>query len=206
MLFTFQTTKDKPAYLKAEEVAKIRDLDMNKHYINRPYDFDRDETMRIFNLYLETGCRLNELLALTWGNVNFAEKHLVIYEGAKADKKRIVYLTSTAMRLLMQVSHRSRPMPYTNTKVKQRLNDLIRLTGIHFTTHTLRITCGSFMLTAGASIEQVADHLGHSNIQTTRDYYARILESGLRNAVEKLDKFSHNVTPRGFFTEDKPIA
>ena len=62
------------------------------------------------------------------------------------------------------------------------------------------------MLTAGASIEQVADHLGHSNIQTTRDYYARILESGLRSAVEKLDKFSHNVTPTVFFTEDKPIA
>mgnify|MGYP001469956132 CR=1 FL=1 len=51
--------------------------------------------------------------------------------------------------------------------------------------------------------EQVADHLGHSNIQTTRDCYARILESGLRNAVEKLDKFSHNVTTEFFFTEYK---
>ena len=189
-LFTFQTNKPSPKYLEADQVAMIRSLDLQKYYEDKPHDFDIDETMRIFNLYLETGCRLNELLSLTWDNVNFSKKYLVIYEGAKSDKRRIVYLTSLAMRLLMEISDRTKPMPYTNTKVRQRLNDLVKLSEIPFTTHTLRKTCGAFMLTAGASIEAVADHLGHENIQTTRTWYSRILESGLRSAVEKLDAFS----------------
>jgi integrase len=201
-LFIFQTNKPSPKYLESNQVAMIRSLDLNKHYEGKPYDFDTNETMRIFNLYLETGCRLNELLSLTWGNVNFSKKYLVIYEGAKSDKRRIVYLTSLAMRLLMEVSGRPRPMPYTNTKVRQRLNDLVKLSEIPFTTHTLRKTCGAFMLTAGASIEAVADHLGHEDIQTTRSWYARILESGLRSAVEKLDKFSNNINNQNIYLQD----
>ena len=84
---------------------------------------------------------------------------------------------------------RPQPMPYTERKVLKRLIDLNRLSGISFTTHTLRKTCGSFMLSSGVSIEVVAEHLEHEDIQTTCKWYARMLNTKMAEAVRKKREF-----------------
>lgn len=187
-LFTYKVVHKTPYYLELDDVNKILSLDMDEHYKDKPWDFDKGETMNIFMLYLFTGCRLNELLSLTWDNVNFEEKSIIVV--GKRKKVRKVFATDTAMNILLSVKDRQRPMPYSSHKVKTRLDDINEFSGISFTTHNLRSTCGSFMLSAGCSIEEVSEHLGHEDIQTTRKWYARIIEDKRKDATKKMEKLT----------------
>ncbi len=66
--------------------------------------------------------------------------------------------------------------------------------------HTLR------NLTAGSSIEQVTDHLGHEDIQTTRKWQARIINAKRRPEVEKMDNLSRYVMMEPSMLVDNPTA
>jgi integrase len=178
--------------------------DMHNFYKDKPWDFDRDETMRIFTLYLHTGCRLNELLTLTWDNVHFEEKSITVI--GKRKKVRKIFITETAMQILMSMTDRKQPMPYTEYKVRSRLNDLNKISGIKFTTHNLRSTCGSFMLSSGASIEEVSSHLGHEDIQTTWKWYARIIEEKRKSATLKMEKLTMGLPNYIVTLQDKTLA
>jgi integrase len=46
------------------------------------------------------------------------------------------------------------------------------------------------MLSAGCSIEEVSEHLGHEDIQTTRKWYARIIEDKRKDATKKMEKLT----------------
>ena len=187
-LFTYNIKHKTPFFLEFDQVNKILSLDMDEYYQNKTWDFDRDETMKIFMLYLFTGCRLNELLSLTWDNVNFEENSIVVT--GKRKKVRKIFVTNTTMEILVSLKDRERPMPYSPHKVKTRLDDINEFSGIKFTTHNLRSTCGSFMLSAGCSIEEVSEHLGHEDIQTTRKWYARIIEDKRKDATKKMEKLT----------------
>ena len=187
-LFTYNIKHKTPFFLEFDQVNKILSLDMDEYYQKKPWDFDRDETIKIFMLYLFTGCRLNELLSLTWDNVNFEENSIVVT--GKRKKVRKIFVTNTTMEILVSLKDRERPMPYSPHKVKTRLDDINEFSGIKFTTHNLRSTCGSFMLSAGCSIEEVSEHLGHEDIQTTRKWYARIIEDKRKDATKKMEKLT----------------
>ena len=187
-LFTYNIKHKTPFFLEFDQVNKILSLDMDEYYQNKTWDFDRDETMKIFMLYLFTGCRLNELLSLTWDNVNFEENSIVVT--GKRKKVRKIFVTNTTMEILVSLKDRERPMPYSPHKVKTRLDDINEFSGSKFTTHNLRSTCGSFMLSAGCSIEEVSEHLGHEDIQTTRKWYARIIEDKRKDATKKMEKLT----------------
>ena len=49
------------------------------------------------------------------------------------------------------------------------------------------------MLSAGCSIEEVREHLGHEDIQTTLKRYARIIDEKRRYATAKLEKFARHL-------------
>jgi|TARA_R100001530_G_C4314147_1_gene153871 integrase len=195
-LFQFTVEFGVPFYLEAEDVNTIMNADMDEFYKNKPWDFDRDETMRIFMLYMQTGCRLNELLGLTWDRVDFVDNSITVI--GKRKKVRKIFVTKMVMSILMEISDRERPLPYTHTKVKLRLNDLNEVLGKKFTAHNLRSTCGSFMLSAGCSIEEVSEHLGHEDIQTTRKWYARIIEVKRKEAVSKMEGFTLDIPKKNF--------
>ena len=191
-LFQFSVKHGTPFYLEYDEVNKIMSLDMDSYYKSKPWDFDSGETMRIFMLYMLTGCRLHELLSLEWDRVDFVEKSIVVI--GKRKKLRKLFITDTAIQILMSLTDREKPMPYTASKVRDRLKDINCLSGIKFTTHNLRSTCGSFMLSAGCSIEEVSEHLGHEDIQTTRRWYARIIEHKRKDATRKMEKLTHSMS------------
>lgn len=191
-LVTFSVKSGTPRYLEAHEVTTILSSDMQEFYKNKPYEFDIEETMRIFNLYWQTGCRLNELITLTWDNVDFKNNTITVI--GKRKKVRKVYVTKLVMDILKEILHRERPLPYTHSKVRDRLKDLNKASGVSFTTHNLRSTCGSFMLSAGCTIEEVSEHLGHNDIQTTRKWYARIIDKKRKDAVVKMDKFTSTLS------------
>jgi len=53
--------------------------------------------------------------------------------------------------------------------------------------YTLRHTAGVYMAQAGVSMEQIAEFMGHSSIETTRRHYARFHPDYLRGAATALE-------------------
>ena len=62
------------------------------------------------------------------------------------------------------------------------------------------------MLSSGVPIEVVADHLGHEDIQTTRKWYARILDTKMAEAVRKMEEFSPIQPQKKDFIVDSSTA
>ena len=62
------------------------------------------------------------------------------------------------------------------------------------------------MLSLGCSIEEVSEHLGHEDIQTTRKWYARILDAKRRSAIAKMDDLSRYLTMEPQPPVDRPTA
>lgn len=60
--------------------------------------------------------------------------------------------------------------PYKKSAVDGFLEDLGRRSGLEFSNHTLRRTCGRMMHRSGSPIEEIAKILGHSDPKTTMLY------------------------------------
>lgn len=60
------------------------------------------------------------------------------------------------------------------------------------TTHGLRHTHCSLLFEAGASIKEVQDRLGHTDVKTTMDIYAHVSEKAKAEAVEKFHNYLNN--------------
>lgn len=174
-LWKYKTKQKHIPYLEVEQV---------NHILSTPMDM---ETKEMFLMYLHTGCRLDGLLSLTWDRVDLQNKTITVIE--KGSKERTIYITDIVFEILIKWSSRPSPMNYTNTKVAKRFKELREDSGIFFTSRWLRATCGSFMLSSGCTIEQVAEHLGHADIQTTRRWYARIIKDKREDAINKFSSF-----------------
>lgn len=57
------------------------------------------------------------------------------------------------------------------------------------TTHGLRHTHCSLLFEAGASIKEVQDRLGHSDVKTTMDIYAHVTEEAKVGAIQKFKEY-----------------
>ncbi|CAM5217382.1 tyrosine-type recombinase/integrase [Lysinibacillus sphaericus] len=57
------------------------------------------------------------------------------------------------------------------------------------TTHGLRHTHCSLLFEAGASIKEVQDYLGHSDIQTRMNIYTHVTEKAKETAAEKFANY-----------------
>ncbi|WP_217581620.1 tyrosine-type recombinase/integrase [Lysinibacillus sp. GbtcB16] len=57
------------------------------------------------------------------------------------------------------------------------------------TTHGLRHTHYSLLFEAGATIKEVQDRLGHTDVQTTMNIYTHVTEKAKEVAAEKFAKY-----------------
>jgi integrase len=57
------------------------------------------------------------------------------------------------------------------------------------TTHGLRHTHCSLLFEAGASIKEVQDRLGHSDVKTTMDIYAHVTQKAKAEAIQKFENY-----------------
>tara|TARA_Y100001951_G_C11278117_1_gene263339 strand:- start:197 stop:1228 length:1032 start_codon:yes stop_codon:yes gene_type:complete len=139
------------------------------------------EEYRLFRFFLISGFRRAEISAFTIDRV----KRTLTVTG-KGNKVRTVYITKECLDILSQWDDGIPPYDYD--QIKYVLKKLSDKADIRFSTHTLRRTCGSLMLSSGCSIDQVADHLGHSDTKITRRHYAKLMESKREEAVELFEK------------------
>ncbi|WHY00901.1 site-specific integrase [Neobacillus sp. DY30] len=74
--------------------------------------------------------------------------------------------------------------------LNEKLNILIKKHNLHpITIHGLRHTHASLLFEAGASIKEVQERLGHTNIQMTMNIYTHVTNTLKEQTASKLQKY-----------------
>jgi len=148
-------------------------------------------------LLLLTGCRLNEILRLSWQEVDFDKSCLFLLDSKRG--KRTIYLSPPAVELLQNIP-REKDHPYVIAG-KNKHSHLINLqkpwrrirkkAGLEdVRIHDLRHTFASVAAAKGLSLPVIGALLGHSQTQTTARY-AHLVGQPLLEAVGKVGESIH---------------
>lgn len=144
-----------------------------------------------------TGMRKNEILTLTWNNVDFDNNIITIeHTNTKSKKTRRIPINTVLRQLLIESKLKSAGNDYVflsskgkhykrHDSLKQiftRACKLANINGLRF--HDLRHTSATRMIENGANIVAVSRILGHADLKTTMRYAHP--EDSLKEAVEKL--------------------
>jgi integrase len=148
---------------------------------------------------LHTGLRRNELLTLTWQQIDWARREVVVTsERAKSHKSRRIPLNTTALEVLLsfpahnmreKVQHRVfgyRIIDTTFSKAKHKA-------GLPWVSpHTLRRTFATRLLQQGVNVRTVQKWLGHADLTTTMKYL-QPLPAYEREGIESLVEANHSL-------------
>ena len=138
----------------------------------------RDRALICF--LLATGARVSEVCALNRSDVDMAGLRCKVL--GKGNKERTVYLdTVTAMEVQTYLDSRTDESPalfagrgterLTNEGIRFMLNKLGKLAGVdNVHPHRFRRTLATNLINRGMPIQEVAEILGHENINTTMKY------------------------------------
>lgn len=160
-------------------------------------------------LALNTGCRKNELLTLSWDRVDLVAGCIRLEgENTKNGKRRVVPLSEVARDALAnRARFRAEHCPESpwvfahknGERVKYMQNGFEAAcyrAGIKdFRVHDLRHTCASWLVSAGVPIFEVKALLGHGSIEMT-ERYAHLAPENLGRVATVLNRLqsSDNVT------------
>jgi integrase/recombinase XerD len=129
----------------------------------------------VIYILLYTGLRVDELAKLTWRKLKLIERKGTITVQGKGDKTRLVPIVPkvrAALEVLGLAEHRG-----TDQRIVQgqrgplhcrAIQAIVEKFGIN--AHMLRHTFAHNFLKAGGGLEQLADILGHEDLETTRRY------------------------------------
>jgi integrase len=147
---------------------------------------------------LMTGCRLGELLKLTWDGVNFENGEVTFTDvktaHATGQCNHTVPMTDDLRGLLNRMYKErldnDQVFPWkckdTVNRRFQRLKQVCGLPKDARTWHTIRHTCGTWMVESGVPIRSVMATLNHRNIATTLRY-AKGTKKAVAEAMETLN-------------------
>jgi len=151
-----------------------------------PYAFARDKAF--FEALYSTGCRISEMLAVKWGEIDFSRGTLIVT--GKGSKDRLVILGRPALEALddlrravtewdpllaedsQDVFLSERRKRLSPRFVERRMKRYLAEAGLstELTPHKLRHSFATHLLDAGADLRSVQEMLGHSSLSTTQIY------------------------------------
>ena len=126
---------------------------------------------------ITTGARRGELLGLRWNDIDF-ERQTAYVQTSKNGQPRVLPLTNEVLAELNKFKSQEaslifnselkpdRPMCFT----KQWKKALVQAEIKDFRYHDLRHSCASLLAQSGASLLEIAEVLGHKQIQVTKRY------------------------------------
>lgn len=165
---------------------------------------------------LRTGMRLGELLALQWGDLDFAGRFIEVRRNlvsgrvtsTKNTNRRRVDMSLKLKEALrahqrqakaasMKAGRKLPPWVFTTPEGTPLDGDNVRHRVFyrllesaslrHIRFHDLRHTFASLLIQNGEPLTYVKEQMGHSSIQVTVDVYGHLVPSANRAAVDKLD-------------------
>lgn len=148
--------------------------------------------LRLFSFLADTGCRMGEATGLTWDEVLF-ESRMVILRDTKSGQDVGKGLTLRALGALAQELSEGRLKPFEGigeTMYRNAWDYAKKAAGLAsddtLVRHSLRHTTASRLVQRGVPLKEVQEFLGHQNIKTTLKY-AHLAPSGNSNAVRALE-------------------
>jgi len=136
-----------------------------------------DKLYLLVLMAITTGARKGELLNLKFSDVDFDRKTAYV-QTSKNGQPRVLPLTVEVITELTKFKSQS-PQLIFNSEIKpnkpmcfakQWKKAVDRAEIINFRYHDLRHTCASMLAQSGASLLQIADVLGHRQIEVTKRY------------------------------------
>jgi integrase len=143
---------------------------------------------------LATGARKQELLCLTWRDVDWSRGRLLLY-ATKTDERRSVPLTGRALteiQALAAVRRLDTPLIFPRRDGRAPIDlryawqQAVRQACLEdFRFHDLRHCCASYLAMHGASLVEIAEVLGHKTLQMVKRY-AHLTEAHTAQVVGRM--------------------
>lgn len=148
-------------------------------------------------LALSTGMRFGEIMQLSWSNVDFQRKRIILEE-TKNGERRQVPLVGKALELLEKLHSHHKicsqllfPSKYDYSKpidIRSAWESAIKKANIeNFRFHDLRHSCASYLAMNGSSIVEIAAVLGHKTLQMVKRY-THLSDTHLTDVVAKMNE------------------
>ena len=151
-----------------------------------------DKLYLLVLIAITTGARRGELLSLHWNDIDI-DKQTAYVQTSKNGEPKVLPLTESVIKELERFSLNNGSLifaseitpdkPYIFFKQWKRVRDEAEL--IDFRFHDLRHTTASYLAQNGATLLEIADVLGHKQIEVTKRYAHLCIEhkSSLINRV-----------------------
>ena len=146
-----------------------------------------------FLLACLTGLRLSDIETLSWQDIRPSDNGLCIDKCQRKTRRRItVPLGKSALRLLPPAGGRHSGRVFSlpsRTTIAAVLVQWSLAAGIdkHVTFHASRHTFATMLISSKVEIYTVSKLCGHTNVKTT-EIYAHILDSSLRDGINRYEK------------------
>lgn len=167
-------------------IPHLKEVEKNFNYLNffqvkRLLDYIHKSDLKLQNklilrLFLDTGCRLTELLNIKIYNIDFAN-NCILLEQTKTDKERYVFFTDD-----VKINYL---IPYLDgyndvcanlfninkngvQAIFYRANKHLKFK--HFSPHVLRHTYATILVNNNTNLEFIRNTLGHRDLSTTKRY------------------------------------
>jgi len=151
-------------------------------------------------LAISTGMRKNEIMSLSWDDIDLPRGHLVLHE-TKNGERRSIPIVSEALRLLAKASKVRRldtkllfpgRDPQKPIDLRKAWVSALEAAGIEkFRFHDLRHSCASYLAMNGASQVEIAHILGHKTLSMVKRY-AHLSEGHTSKVVAKMNEAIFN--------------
>lgn len=169
----------------------------------------RDEVHRVINaakaphvrlamhLMIATSARVTAILELTWDRVDFERRQIRLKDPGDMTRRKgraTVPMNDTVIAALRDARHGAMTeyvIEWAGKPVKSLKKGIASaakaamVDGV--SAHVFRHTAAVWMAEAGVSMEEIAQYMGHSNVNVTRSTYARYSPDHLRKAADALD-------------------
>ena len=180
--------KTLPKVLSAEDAARFLSRPERDRLEGTLAEYPARRDTAIFEALYSTGCRISEMTAVKWGEIDFRRGTLVVT--GKGSKQRLVILGRPALAALSRLREAAAaadPTLAADTAdaflsdrlarisprfVERRMKRYLAEAGLpsDLSPHKLRHSFATHLLDAGADLRSVQEMLGHSSLATTQIY------------------------------------
>lgn len=180
-----------------------------KKFLEEAKKHRNDHAYPLFRLLAFCGMRKGEALALSWNDVDVANRQLKIHRNlsncrhgskitsTKTNTSRKISIDNETLDALLKIKsdyplvfHKFDGEPYNMNSPANWMDDICRNISVDkIVIHGLRHTHASLLFEAGASIKEVQHRLGHANTKMTMDIYTHVTKESRDDFAEKFADF-----------------
>lgn len=186
---------DKAPFIEVPPESPARDKHLTKNEMRRLIEGASAPHIKVaIELMLATAGRIGAVLELTWDRVDF-DRGKIHLKTTHRGKGRAVVPMTDRMRQVLREAYKARLTDHVVEygggpvkSVRKGVANAARRAGVEdVTPHVMRHTAAVWMAEAGESMEEIAQFLGHRDVNVTRSVYARYSPEHLRKTALALD-------------------